>query len=96
MSTPEFVDVAIETAATRHLAKPETLRTQGVFPGRKGAALCGVVGLDQKALDHWRIRARGGSRSNLARSRGRVRIADLPLCRRCARSAPVSQEGGKP
>jgi hypothetical protein len=91
VSTPELVDVTTETTKTRHLARPGDLKPFLDVPGRFGQSLCHVNNLggvfDQARLDDF-------TRKNSYRKP--KRIADLPLCKRCARSAPVSQEGGKP
>lgn len=91
MSAPELVDVTTETTKTRHLARSEDLKPFLDVPGRFGQSLCrtnntgGVV--DQARLDDI------AHRRNFRLPK---RIADLPLCKRCARSSSVPQEGEKP
>lgn len=85
----ELVPTTTETYRTRHLSRPDDLKTIPKVPGRHGQSLCrvnnlGGVVIDQARTDFWR---RGFSKQPV--------IVDLPLCKRCAKAAPASQEGGK-
>lgn len=53
------------------------LATDAKGPGRSGPTLCGQDGDDQERVSHWLARS----------SNRRVTIADLPECKKCARSA---------
>lgn len=87
----DFIGTTTETTKTRHLSRPEDLRPFVDVPGRFGQSLCRVNNLggvfDQARLDDLTRRSP---------YRKTVVIADLPLCKRCAKSAPASQESGNP
>lgn len=85
----ELVPTTTESYRIRHLSHPDDLvSTPPGVPGRHGPSLCRVNNLggviDQARADFW---TRGFRKQPV--------ITDLPLCKRCARSAPASQEGGK-
>jgi hypothetical protein len=89
----EYVETTTASFRRRHYASTSDLHGHPDLPGLQGDSLCHVNNLggvfDQVRADHWvEIVARGGVRNG-------INIADLPLCKRCARSAPASQEGGK-
>lgn len=75
----DYVEVTTKSYRTRHYARPEAMHTSPHAPGRHGESVCqtnnlsGVV--DQDRADFW---TRG--------FRTQPVIADLPLCKRCAKT----------
>jgi len=80
---PEYVDTTTESYRVRHLARPADLTTSPHGPGRSGRPLCRVNNLDgvidQQRATFWREGFTPGARPLV--------IADLPLCKRCAKTA---------
>jgi hypothetical protein len=84
----ELVPTTTESYRIRHLSHPDELVSTPLgSPGRYGQSLCKVNNLygviDQDRADYW---TRGFRKQPV--------IAALPLCKRCAKAAPASREGG--
>ena len=78
----ELVPVTTASFRTRHLARPEDLKTHPTVPGRAGDSLCRTNNLGG-VLDH----ERGLHFLRRYQPLAEVDIETLPLCKRCAKTA---------
>lgn len=84
----EFVPTTTESYRRQHLARADELSTDPHVPGRSGPALCatshGVI--DEERANYWRQGFDPGAQPLV--------VTDLPLCKRCAKTAELIEKDG--